>query len=132
MTATATAQKVYRFRVLRGSLSQKEPGSRVPTIYNRGEVFQTSRNLEIQNIPGAPPRFEQVPITTPLTVKTPGIRGKVSSGESELPSSPQSQPSDTLDTMSIEDLRKHAAAEEIDLRGAKTKADIINVIRASL
>lgn len=36
---------------------------------------------------------------------------------------------DTFDAMTVEELKQHAANEEIDLGRAKTKADILNIIR---
>ena len=38
---------------------------------------------------------------------------------------------DTLDSMSAQELRAHAAAEEIDLGNAQSKTDMIKIIRSA-
>lgn len=47
------------------------------------------------------------------------------------PDSDADKPNDNLSTMTVKQLRDHAASEEIDLHGATSKEDILATIRAA-
>lgn len=125
-----------KFRVLRGTFSMKVNGQRPPVIYQKGEVFETARTdlLARNNPPGGKPRLEPVPDSTPVTPAKPGIRARSARKAQEAePARPPASPpdADTYDSMTVEQLRAHAAAEEITLGAAKTKAEIIAALRAA-
>jgi hypothetical protein len=130
---------VPKYKVHRGSFSLKINGVKPPTIYHRGEVFESPRtDLEAKNNrPGAPIRIEKVSDATPLTAVKPGIRSRKERKEQETeapkaaPQMPANEVADTYDAMTVEQLRSHAAAEEIPLGAAKTKAEIIAALRSA-
>lgn len=122
-----------RYKVHRGTVSLKVNGDRVPTIFHKGEVFESPRT-DLASRPGTPVRVELVPDGTPLTPAKPGIRArrdrKAQEAEPVKPKMPANEVTDTYESMTVADLQRHAAAEEISLGAAKSKAEIIAALRA--
>jgi hypothetical protein len=82
------------------------------------------------NIPGFPPKFEELYESYPSA----GIPQAPSTDDfliAELKSRGYEVSRDTLDTMNLKELTALAAEEEIDLKGATKKEDIIRIIRSS-
>ena len=90
--------------------------------YNPGDPVEADSDLcKKFNTPGDLPRFERLPDDAPLTA-TPTL------APTESVAAPAE---DTLDSMTVEELREWAASEEIDVRGAKTKEQLVKAIRAA-
>lgn len=104
-----------------------EGRGRTRKIYKKGDLFTTHVDMEARfNRPGFPPKYRRVEGVLP------------SQKLGSLPNVPQNIPPaqthgmDTLEGMTVEELRKYAAEEEIDLGPAKTKAQILEAIKASV
>ncbi len=121
--------------------------------YRRGETLESPHDLDrMFNKPGYPPKFqrdhehEKVEASMPAAgtfVFNPSAesfeqfqeRVKAAQKPNTSPSAPTSppppQPPRNLEAMSEQDLRKLAEAEEIDLKGAKGKQEMIKVLKAA-
>lgn len=96
--------------------------------YMAGDVFDSTSDLETMNGPGMAPKFVKVNLTTQLKGGTrkgnqlPEFKKAVDESRREAPGE------DTFQSMTEAELRAVAADDEIDLKGAKTKEDIIKVL----
>jgi hypothetical protein len=130
-----------RYRLLAGKHAQKEENPETKhkevKIYKRGDVFESKHDLLKFNAGPGAMKFEKVeesenqprrartespPPPPPHTVvETPA--GKAPRNQQEFVAA--------LEKMNEKDLRALAAEEEIDLKGAKTKDDIVKAIRSA-
>lgn len=113
-----------KFRILRGKHNQGErhPDGR-PVIYARNDVVESETDLCKLNAGMATKKFERVDDSTPLT--NPDAAGK------SVPSPETVDPNeDTFNEMTVAELRQFAEQEEIDLGKARTKDEIIAVLRS--
>ncbi len=124
------------YRVIKGRHLEFQDGSqgdrRVSKIYDTGEIVESAVDLceafnqvDEQGVPRSI-KFERVDsVGRPLAKRK--VKPKVSQQQQ------QSEPaSDGLDGLTIEELRKFAAEEEVDLGDAKKKEDIIEAIRETV
>ena len=136
-----------RFKILHGKHTQKEQvgtnpdGSPVfrPVTYGRntpkGDVVDSPSDLVAKfNSPGST-KFELIPeparhYAPPVAAvaPTPVTLAQATAAAYTPPSKPLT---DALDQMSVGDLKKFADSEEIDLKGARTKEEMIRAIRAA-
>lgn len=120
------------YKLLAGLHSHsKIPGKNKAHIYRKGDVFRSPTELEHLNQPPHSVKFARLPDNTVVPEESAGVESSSPSSEESAQIS-KTQPNlstDTLDTMSVEELRRLAAEEEISLDGAKTKAQIIEAIR---
>lgn len=78
-------------------------------------IIETERDLcALFNQPGTPPKFRRMDDYVPDGYE---LRKK-------------DEVDDDLESLSVKDLVEYAQSEEIDLKGRKTKAEIIKIIRA--
>ena len=128
-----------RYRLLRGKHSHgKHPdGSNI--TYVKGDIFDSSVNLH-KLIDHDRTKFQLVDEHVILTkVKSKSVLKKEQDKEVELPQGSAEDDKvidpttadDGLDDLSIKELRAMATEDEIDLGEAKSKSDIINVIRSA-
>lgn len=121
-----------KFKLLRGThheakwdKSVKPPVDRGRT-YHAGDVIET--NFDLTTLNGGDPqtvKFEKVDDATPATA--------VDAVPVEIKSSVNTNAAavdDTLDAMTVNELKEMAAEEEIDLGSAKSKAEILSVLRS--
>jgi len=113
---------VQTYRVLRGiHITGELNSSGKPRLAKRGDIVKTQSNLLKFNAMGAPPRFELVTGDALATLEKAEAADSVTSASN-------SEYLDTLTSMSKEELKKVAEAEEIDIRGLTRKEDIIDCI----
>lgn len=93
-------------------------------VYHKGEVVESTVDLEKTQGANKYKRVSGTPATEPETPAEPSTETPVTE-----PSGMDS--ADTLDAMTVADLKELAADEEIDLGGAHLKADIIAAIQKS-
>lgn len=94
-------------------------------VYKPGDVVESSSDLSQR----WPEKFERVFDDVPVS------KGENSPGAGESNTSAPITPNnsvDTFDAMTLDELRKFAAEEEIDIRSAKTKAEAIKLIKAAI
>lgn len=98
---------------------------------NLAEVFNTSNSVKFEPLEDnhPVPKANLLPNDTPQT--KPSAAPALSPAPAPTPP-PAAEVDDTLDTMTVAELKKFAAEEDIDLAGATTKADILATIRASV
>lgn len=119
------------YEVLAGRHS--EGRGRTRKIYKKGDLVTTHVDMEARfNRPGFPPKYRRVEGVLPSQK----LGGLPKTGDSypvpqNLPPA-QTHGMDTLEGLTVEELRKYAAEEEIDLGPAKTKAQILEAIKASV
>jgi hypothetical protein len=97
----------------------------------RGEVIEESVDLcKKFNVPGYPPKYEQVPDDTPITCV------QYLEAVASIPKTPQTvstkPTTDDFDAMDVSQLRQWAANEEVDLGRLSKKEDILKAIRSHL
>jgi hypothetical protein len=106
--------KKQRFRLTGGSHVMTNPAGGGEITIHRGEIIESDKDLtEI-----FPNKFELV---------GEGATSQASPPPGQLPPA-----SDGLEEMTLKELQSFAAEEEVDLKGAKTKEDMIKAIRASI
>ncbi len=129
-----------RYRLLAGKHAQKEEnpqtGQKENKIYKRGDVFESKHDLLKFNAGPGAMKFEKVEDTQPAkaagTTRPPATPSREAvHGTPEPPPRNMNEFLAALDKMSEKDLRALAAEEEIDLKGAKTKDDILKAIRTA-
>lgn len=135
------AAQTMRFRLLAGRHSAKvekkdadgkvvkdEAGNPVKELvrYDQGAVIETDKDLAA--IFGDK-KFERLPDGGRGPRPTAPIAAAPAAPNPPLP--PPLKPLPNLETMSEADLRRLADEEEIDVKSAKTKADLIKAVRAS-
>lgn len=118
---TAKRKPVGRYMVLAGA--HYEGGKQ----YVPGDIVDSMTDLNRLNGPGMKPKFKQV--------KDSRDEEQARTQVSVAPAVQQKETSDgilgTLEGMTVSDLRKLAAEEEIDLGDAKTKEELVKVIHES-
>lgn len=129
-----------KYRLLAGKHSQKEENPETKQkevkIYKRGDVFESKHDLLKFNAGPGAMKFEKVEEPPPRAAS------RAAAPPPEPPPPPEAktiQPPPrnqqeyhaALDKMTEKDLRALAAEEEIDLKGAKTKEDIVKAIKAA-
>lgn len=126
-----------------------------PRTFRAGEIVESDRDLvaqfgseKFQLVDGgttplkpAPPQAATVfpggQVATGRQETTKGPDGRSISGPENMNPAQRAEvnknqpPVDDLDHMSVKELQDHAAAEEIDLRGAKNKEDLVKAIRST-
>lgn len=130
-----------RFRLLAGQHIQTDPDGQ-ERLYKPGQVLEAKADLATR----WPEKFGRVAEGTPLDV---GMLTRVPPSESVAdaaqrgfdpatsntgalpPSSPLPAGEDTFSHMTLNELKAFAAEEEIDLKGARTKEEILAVLRKS-
>ncbi len=148
-----------KFRVLAGKhIEGKTPDGR-QRVYKTGDVVDSKTDLNKLNSPGAV-KFEKVDESTPATPYV-GPGGEVVKSRKQLEAEAVQQPQQAqaktagpttaaktpehleplqttstttlqpLDLMSVKDLVALAQAEEIDLKGATKKDDIVKTLKAA-
>lgn len=145
----------YKFRLLDGlhteepTFERDEKGAPIiengtPRIlkegrtFKKGDIIETDKNLHvIFDRIGNPPKFEEVHederIMTAQEKRQKAEALLKEAADDELAAQLRKNTmNDVLDSMSVEDLRKHAASEEIDLGKAKSKDEILKVIKAAM
>lgn len=109
-----------RFRLLAGMHIQNDPMSGKERIYRAGAVFESVTDLARR----WPEKFERVLDSTPLTPDPAASGMDASPSSAPLPSS-----GDEYEGMTVKELQALAAEEEIDLKGARTREEILTVLR---
>jgi hypothetical protein len=140
--ASVKAEPRYRFRLLSGTHHEaKWDMTSRPSIdrgrtYYQGEVIETDNDLSIFNGRGtASPKFALLSPETE-TVAEAAARG-FNTIHKNAPTKSPPEPAgpsnkDMLDTMTVNELRKFAEDEEIELGDAKTKEQILKVVREAV
>lgn len=135
------------FKLLAGKHTQKESNG-ISKTYRPGDVIDSKHDLvKLFNSHPTTPKFERVDertmrgdISSVVQTVTPSHVVQAAS-PSPAPAAPQSsaqtavapsrQSIDGLDSMSVKELQLLAQEEEIDLRGASKKEEIIKIIRGA-
>ncbi len=126
-----------RYRVRSGHVGFDLEGK--SRTWGPGDIVETNQDLGRHNTPGMTPKFEL-------------LEDKPQAGLKELPhqpppapaptqhTTPQANPntakvafspaSDKLDSLGVKELQALAAEEEIDLKGATKKEDIVRILRS--
>ncbi len=110
--------KRFRFRVLRGS--HAEGGK----VYKQGSIVDSKSDLRKHNRHNS----QKFLFISEVDEDTPPAEEQ----EAEEQEKGRTDSDDTLESMTLSELRAHAAAEEIDTHSARTKAELIAAIRAAL
>ncbi len=121
---------IYRFRINYSIHSDTDPRTLVNTIYHKGSVFESTIELDKEfNTDPAKPKFTRVDNSVPLTYNTPTSKTDTAPTPKVETNESSTNKDDTLSSMTVEELRQYALSEEIDLGKAKTKAEILAIIR---
>jgi hypothetical protein len=150
-----------RFKLLVGQHIETNLDGREVT-YKAGAEFDSVTDLDMMNAPGCPPKFQRLlehypvpqshthPSNPPRNAPVPGPKAQSSSrapkaragaphSQGAIPVVPVagSPPSvsgtnDGLDTLTVSELQKVAQEEEIELKGANSKEEILAAIRAAM
>lgn len=129
-----------KFRLLQGShAEEKVPGDpNTLTMYRQGDVFFSSSDLSVLNSPGST-KFERIHDDKPIPAAPPPVvataQGTAVASSSATPVT-KAEPKGvdigpTLESMTLEELRRHAADEEIDVAKLKTKDEVVKAIKAA-
>ena len=126
-----------RFKVLEGKHIEgghnDGKGNRVPgTVYSRGDVVETKDNLLRFNSGARRPKFEKLDDAAPITQQSATPQAKPSTPHSPAVAVKNQMAFATLESMSVAELQKYCEGEEIDLGRAKSKDEILKVIKATL
>lgn len=108
-------------------------------MYDTGDVVESAHNLLHFNAPGMTPKFEAVSQDTPVTHKgnmwNPAAASPVFGSDLQPPAVITDPLTGvqrgTLDHMTLKELQAYAAEEEIDLRGATKKEDVLKIIHTA-
>lgn len=119
----------------------------VDRTYERGDIIESPTDLTFMNVPGYKPKFEKVidenspalpsgaAIFDPAKETIQQFAERMGGGSftAGVPTQPSSSSPTTveLDGMNADQLRKYAEAEEIDIKGAKTKEQLLAVVKGS-
>lgn len=110
MVETQEKPVVGWFRLNRGRHSEGRNEDGSPKVYVRGDIIESTTDLEKHNTKGAPQKFTRV---------RPGTKPE---------QTPQETEREDFERMTVSQLKQLAADEEIDLGEAKTKQEIINAL----
>jgi len=124
--------KTYKYQVVVGRhaemvsiTNEGKVGETVNTVtYHEGDYFESSDPKLVERF-GAD-KFMRLPDNFDVVAANRN-KGQVIQSQ-EIPS----MSSDTLSSMTEKELRDYAAEEEIDLSGAKSKADILKILQSKL
>lgn len=105
-----------KYRLLVGQHIQNDVETKKEVTYNAGDTFVSESLLEKFNSSGHSPKFER--LQDDVKVET-------------LKEAAVAKHGDPYDTMTVAELQAHAHEEEIDVRRARTKDDIIKLLRAA-
>jgi len=107
-------------------------------VYRAGEVFESDVDLRTLNGNGMSPKFERVdmggpPVSSISPPKPPAPAPAEATKTPEVPAGKRDLDRDygSLDKMSVTELREVAESEEIDLKGASKKEDIVKILRST-
>ena len=117
-------------------------------VYERGQIIESPTDLTFMNVPGFKPKYEPVvngntgipagasvfdPSKETIEAFAERMRASLSIGigSSVAPPSSPAPTTTELDAMNADQLRKYAEAEEIDVKAAKTKEQLLAVIKGS-
>lgn len=133
-----------RFRLNTGKHQQKEDKTGKSRLYRQGEIIETEADLSKLNTGGGTPKFERLedrserrryeeptPATTTPTVVPPSPASSPSLPQGTPSKATQSEAGYTeseLAGMTVNELKELAAEDEIDVKGAQTKAELIKVL----
>lgn len=146
-----------KYKVLVGKYVDDDPvrkdstGGSIDKMYQPGDVIETDKDLLKHNTPGAPPKFSRLDIDVSYLPSTSNIwdasketleqfvtRMKGNPLESNPPESTNlvfgaaKAGVDSLNHMTINELRKYAEEEEIDLKNTTKKEEMIKIILATV
>lgn len=111
---------LLRFKLLAGGHIGVDPRTKKERVYRAGEIVESETDLAERfnsRIPGSPRKFERIFNDT-------AYGSEQAKKEDEFLS--------TLDSMNLKELLKVAEEEEIDLKGATKREDILKIIKASV
>jgi len=109
--------QVYKFLLERGSHVQADIKTGENVMYHKGDTFESTIDLRKFNIPGAT-KFRLIE----------GFEENLTAASQTT--QPQNS-EDTLNSMTVAQLRELAAEEEVDLSTASTKKEIIEAIQSA-
>lgn len=114
------------FKLLRGRHVTGRAKERKTFIAGKNDVIVTRHNLLKFNGAGVTPKFRKISDEDlgPAQAQSTDMRN------SQAPPPQKPEPNDALNDMTVDQLKKLADEEEIDISGAKTKAELIERIRA--
>lgn len=119
-----------KFRVLAGKHAEKDKEGTL-RVYSRGEVVDSKSDLSKLNSRGAE-KFEK--IDEPSVKANPGTPAAQLHGRPPVADVPRDELTKRLhadlDKMSNDQLKKYAETEEVDLKGAKTREEMLKVLKA--
>src|SRR4051812_46875551 len=106
-------------------------------VWGPGEIVETNQDLTRHNQSGMTPKFELLEERPQAGLKELPPQVRDSSGGKDstvMTASPSQQATakpkvDNLDLLSVVELKKLADEEEIDLKGASKKEDMVRIIR---
>jgi hypothetical protein len=126
----------YKFKLLAGKYIhgkvETPEGLKKQKVYTRGEIIESNINLAEK----WPEKFMRLPDEDgrmPANQPTPGIPSPHSAAPPRADKKPT--PANVaeyhagLDKMSVEELKAHAAEEEVDLKGANDKNQILRLLK---
>lgn len=143
---TVATQMRLKYRLLAGSHVQNDANGKEDMFrayparsreYPRGlqPIIESSVDLCRRfNKPGFPKKFERVPQSTPTSLPDKLVREEEETEEEffeETVAPSMDQVIASIDNMTVEQLKAFADEEEIDLSTAKTKAEIVKVIKST-
>jgi hypothetical protein len=129
--------ELKRFRLKRSQHCDNDPHTGKNTVYVKGDVFDSDKDLLKEN--RATPdkdRFELVSSDTPMHYAGCPLTRKEQKEGKTLTTTPStvvnpSAAEDTFSSMTLDELKKFAQAEDINLGKAKSKDEVLAVIRAA-
>lgn len=150
---TAATTPTMKFKLLRGQHNRKDPNNpKLRIKYRAGDIIESKTDLArkfgsryqrvIEDVPSvsqaAQAGFNTIYAAQPneSPEKTiAALRAKANELEAQLKNPKNLQKTgavDTLTNMKLEELRKFAQDEEIDLKNAKTRDEVLAIIRAAI
>lgn len=125
-----------KFRVLSGRHCEgdRDPVTNKLIIYNQGEVFESKTDLDKRFNHPTGVKFERVSDATVVS-RAPLAQAAAAGFNSAEGAKKGTQPaftSNDLEVMTLDELKKLAAEEEVDLGGLTKKADIIARIQSAV
>lgn len=126
--------ELKRFRLKRAQHCDTDPHTGKNTVYVKGDVFDSDKDLLRENRSNPDKdRFELVSSDTPMHYNgCPLTRKEQKEGKTTTPTvvNPTAA-EDTFSSMTLDELKKFAQAEDINLGKAKSKDEVLAVIRAA-
>lgn len=121
-----------KFRVLAGKHAEKDKDG-VSRVYVRGDIVDSKSDLTKLNAGPGAQKF--APVEEPSAKAAAGtpvaqLHAKVAAPPAPPADELQKKLHADLDKMTVEQLKAYAAEEEIDLKGAATKDQLLKIIKA--